>query len=138
MNPKVYYASPKTPAEKVRFLIKIAADQFAKSQKLIIFTQDSKTAEFVDNLLWSEPKEGFLPHFISQTLLDECIVITSEKTNLNQAKLALNLSLEPLNPSDLKLANILEIEDKSSPERLNFFKKKIQFYQKMGIPIVAL
>jgi DNA polymerase-3 subunit chi len=138
MNQKIFYTSLKTPAEKVRFLIKIASEHFQKNQKIIIYTADHKTAEFVDNLLWSEPKEGFLPHFISQTLIDECIVITCEKTNLNQAKFALNLSMDPLDLVTLKLTTVLEIEDRSSPEKLQVFKKKLHYYQKNNFQIVTI
>ncbi|NBO23858.1 MAG: hypothetical protein EBU93_01255 [Chlamydiae bacterium] len=138
MSQKILFATLSSSAEKIRFLIKVAQDHFNKNQKLIIFTSDLKTAEFVDHLLWSEPKDGFLPHFITQTFIDECIVITSEKSNLNSAKAAFNLGLEPLNPQTLNLSHIFEIEDQSSPEKGAIFKKKLTFYQKSRLPIVSI
>ena len=138
MSQKIFFTSLSTPAEKVRFLLKIAGDHFNRYQKIIIFTSDTKTAEFVDNLLWSEPKDGFIPHFISHTLIDECIVITNERNNLNQAKVALNLTSEPLDLINLKLSTVLEIEDRATPEKTAIFKKKLNTYQKANIPIIAI
>lgn len=138
MVPKIFFTSLKTPAEKVRFLIKVVSDHYLKNHKMIIFTQDLKTAQFVDNLLWSEPKESFLPHFMSQSLIDEKIVITCEKSNLNEAKIALNLTGQPLNPIDLKLHTIFEIEDLSALEKAALFKKKLLVYQKSKLTIISL
>lgn len=138
MSKKIFYISLKTPSEKVRFLVKLAQDHYQKNKKLLILTADTKTTEYVDNLLWAEPKEGFLPHFASQTLLDECIVISAEKANLNQAKAALNLTAEPINPHEMKLSSIIEIEDTSTPTKTQIFKKKLSYYQKAGIPIVTI
>jgi DNA polymerase-3 subunit chi len=138
MVPKILFTSLKTPSEKVRFLIKVVFDHYLKNHKIIIFTQDLKTAQFVDNLLWSEPKESFLPHFMSQSLTDEKIVITCEKSNLNEAKVAFNLTSQALNPIDLKLHTIFEIEDLSMIEKTAVFKKKLLTYQKSKLSIISL
>ena len=138
MSKKIFYINLKNPTEKVRFLVKIAQDHYQKNKKLLILTADTKTTEYVDNLLWAEPKEGFLPHFASQTHLDECIVISAEKTNLNQAKTVLNLTPEPIDPIALKLNSIIEIEDSSTSAKIQVFKKKLSYYQKANIPIVAI
>ena len=138
MNTKIFYTSLKTPTEKIRFLVKVAHSYFQKNQRLIIFTNDAKTAEFVDQILWSEPKDGFLPHFISQTLLEECIVITYEKSNLNQAKVALNLTNEPIDNTNMNLQSIIEIEDTSTKEKYITFKNKLNHYQKRNLSIVSI
>ncbi len=138
MTQKIFYTSSKTPTEKIKFLLKVAQDHFNRYQKIIIFTSDMKTAEFVDHLLWSEPKDGFTPHFISHTLIDECIVITTEKNNLNQSKVALNLTQDPLDLIELKLSTVLEIEDRSTQDKIAVFKKKLTAYQKANIPIIAI
>lgn len=138
MSKKIFYISLKTPADKVRFLVKVATDHYQKNKKLFILTADNKTTEYVDNLLWAEPKESFLPHFASQTILDESIVISSEKANLNQAKVVLNLTAEPIDSVALKLQSIIEIEDTSSAAKIQVFKKKLAYYQKESLAIVAI
>jgi DNA polymerase-3 subunit chi len=135
---KIYFTTTKTPKEKVIFLTKTAHHFFHKKKRLILFTHDFKTAEYVDNLLWSDPQESFLPHYLSRTVIDEQIVITHENTNLNHALAAFNLTTAPLDCRLLKLQEVFEIEDLTSKERAEQFKKKLQIYKNNGYAVVAL
>ncbi len=138
MAQRIFYRSTKTPDDKIRFLLKTVDYHFQKNERLLILVPDVKTAEFIDHLLWSEPKESFIPHFITQTILDECIVITTEKENFNRSKTALNLTSSPIDLSLLNLATVIEIEDLTTPQRAQIFKKKLTQYKKEGLPIVSL
>jgi DNA polymerase-3 subunit chi len=138
LNIRVLFASVKTPADKVRHLVRFVQEHANQNQKLLILTPDSKASEFVDKLLWSEPKQSFIPHFISQTLMDELIVITEEKNNLNASKTLLNLCPEPADFSLFKIQTILELEDVSSKEKSAIFKKKLSSYQKANASIISI
>jgi DNA polymerase-3 subunit chi len=138
MSHKVFYVSVKTASDKIKTLVKLAYDHYSKNQKLLILTPDSKASEFIDKLLWAEPPQSFIPHFISQTLLNELIVITEEKNNLNGSKVLLNLSAFPIDFITYKAQVVLELEDLSSKAKADVFKKKLQSYQKAGATVVSI
>ena len=138
MNTRVLFVSVKTSTDKIRHLVRFVQEHAQQNQKLLILTPDSKASEFVDKLLWSEPKQSFIPHFISQTLIDELIVITEEKNNLNGSKTLLNLCHEPADFSLFKVQTILELEDLSSKEKSTVFKKKIVVYQRANASIISI
>ncbi len=82
--------------EKVFILTQLAAQHFQEKEPLLIIVPDEKALTYVDELLWKEPADSFVPHFSSHIPCSSLITITTIKENLNAAKHALNLTHDPL------------------------------------------
>ncbi len=96
----------------------------------------SSAVDFIDDLLWSHPKESFLPHSKYEEDPTSLIVITDTDERPNKATALFNLTSYPLLHD--KVATIYEFEDNSSPEKLRFSKEKYQAYRQAGCHIITL
>lgn len=85
-----------TKKRKTELVTQMARYTYSEKRPLIIVTQSDRAARFVDELLWGFSKTAFLPHRVGNTPTDALIAITTAQENVNQAKVALNLSPEPL------------------------------------------
>jgi len=109
---------------------------FQKKEKIIIFVEDTKASNFVDELLWKVPETGFLPHIATDELSEDFIVITKSKKNVNQARLAFNLCPTPLLiDSDFRI--IYELEDLTAPNKKHFSSLRFDRYKEANLLIEA-
>jgi DNA polymerase IIIc chi subunit len=116
------------PKIKLARLTEAAASHFEKKERLIIFVEDEKTLQYVDELLWKTPPSGFLPHIATDGLTEELIAITNSKKNLNSAKMAFNLCSTPL-LIDGPLKIIYDFEDLTSPHKKNLSSIRFDAYK---------
>ncbi|EKE21571.1 MAG: hypothetical protein ACD_7C00185G0002 [uncultured bacterium] len=107
---------------------------FEKKENLIIQVQDEASLRFVDDLLWKEPKESFLPHVISQEKCSDFIVITKSKENLNNSLFMFNLcsDLIDINKS---YKTIYDFDDHTSINKQQKSQKRYELYKQMGFTI---
>ena len=125
--------------EKITYLTKIVADHFEKGEKLVIQTDREETLQYVDHLLWSYPKQSFIPHalLIKEPFfpLSETISITKEDLTdkIKEPIACFNLTKEPLlNTSWIK---VYEFEDQSDPQKTLLSRYRFASYKKAKIPI---
>lgn len=105
----------RTAQDKINRIIEASHFHFLKKEHLLFFVEDDRSLRYIDDLLWSLPKESFLPHqILSQKPEEELIAITKEKINLNNTKIAFNLCLTPLL---IDIPFIYDFEDLSTPNR---------------------
>lgn len=134
--PRVLFFSVKDMKAKLGKLVSTAHMHYAKQEHLLFVVQDPQGAQFLDELLWKEPEESFLPHRISDAPVNDLIVITQQKKNLNGARYLFNLCPTPLFfTTEAKI--IYEFEDGSSPNKHQFSQKRFEAYKSAKYPIEA-
>ncbi len=117
----------KNNKSKLRKIIETANFHFSKNENFLFIVADEASAKFVDELLWKNPPTSFLPHFVSSTYLEEKIVITSKRENLNNSKYIFNLCPNPLMLDNINI--IYEFEDFTASGKLQLSRKKYELYK---------
>jgi DNA polymerase IIIc chi subunit len=131
---KVVFFQVKEPVQKLDVIAKIASYHFHKNETFLIFVENEKGAQFVDDLLWKHPPHSFLPHIISQESTSEKVVITHIKNNLNQASALFNLCSTPLFIEGT-FHTIYEFEDLSTPHKANLSTLRFNAYKEAKLSI---
>jgi DNA polymerase IIIc chi subunit len=121
---------------KLQRIVEISRAHFQKKEPILIFVEDEKAAQFVDELLWKMPETSFLPHIISEASTTEWVVITKGKKNLNQAKIAFNLCPQPL-LIEGPFKTIYQFEDLTSSAKKNLSALRFEAYKQAGLLIEA-
>ena len=134
-NPKVVFLRVTDNQTKLRRITTTAQLHFEKGERVLILVPNDKAASFIDDLLWSSPKESFLPHSYALNDCDEQIAITHGDENLNKATIAINLCRESIkNPE--RFERIYELYDQSEEAKEKLSKQKILDYQKLGCHLI--
>ena len=127
---QVFFFTVKEAGTKLQVLTQTAMQHLRRKAPLGIIAADSATREFVDHLLWSQPKESFLPHAL-QYPCKELIFLSS---SLVSVPFLFNLDPSPITPiSGLKV--IYEIEDLTHPRKADLFQQKLRHYQQLNIRV---
>jgi DNA polymerase IIIc chi subunit len=130
LEPRVIFFSVRSAQEKIDRLTEVALEYFQKKERLLFFVEDDRGLQFVDDLLWSYPKESFLPHSIASEDTKEWIAITKGKINLTQAKTAFNLCSTPLL---VEMALIYDFEDQTNPQKQMRSQIRFEAYRKANL-----
>lgn len=137
MNPpRIILIQVKDAHTKLLELTKTAELHFEKKEPMIFFVEDDKALSFLDELLWKFPQISFLPHVTTESPIQEYLVITKIKKNLNQAKIAFNLCPTPL-LIDGGFKIVYDFEDLSSPSKKNFSQMRYSAYRNANYFIEA-
>lgn len=115
----------------LKHVLEISKKYFIQKSFLQILVKDEQSGRFIDDFLWKEPKEGFLPHELSNSASIEPIVITEKMTPVNNALTVLNLTSEVI--SDPHFQTIYEYALLATPR---IQKEKIQGYKSQGHQII--
>lgn len=129
--PRVVFFQIRSPQEKLLRLAETAAFHFERKEHLILFVEDEKAAQFVDDFLWKFPESSFLPHVVSEEAADDYIVIRRVKKNIGSACFAFNLCPTPLFIND-PLKIIYDFDDSTSPNKKQFSELRFEAYKKSG------
>ncbi|NGX62732.1 MAG: DNA polymerase III subunit chi [Candidatus Anoxychlamydiales bacterium] len=136
MNPKnkVLFFQIKDIKIKLIRIIQTAMHHFEKKENFLIRVADEASLKFVDELLWRQPQEGFLPHSISEEKCEDYIVITKSKENLNNAHFLFNLSQEIID-LDTSYKIIYDFDDFTSLKKQEKSKKRFEIYRQANLRI---
>lgn len=115
-----------TAQEKLLRIVETCRNHFSKKERLILFAEDDRALQFVDELLWSTPRESFLPHRIASERCTDLLALTKSKTNWNESKIALNLCPTPLL---LEIPCIYDFEDKTTPQKQMLSQMRFEAYK---------
>jgi DNA polymerase III subunit chi len=131
-KPLVIYFSIKDPAQKLSLLCSISQKHLSHKQPLHILAADRTSLNFVSQLLWKEPKDGFIVHSDSPGDDREMLIqLTLPLPSYAGAESIFNLTAQALIvPTPLK--KIYEFEDLSHPSKKALFEKKFIAYQEAG------
>ena len=125
---RVVFFQVRDVAIKLRRICETARSHFEKREHFLIFVEDDKGAQFVDELLWKRPETSFLPHRISDEATTEWIAITREKKNVNGARVAFNLCPTPL-LIEGPFRIIYDFEDLTTSNKKNFSSLRFDAYK---------
>ena len=126
---KIIFFEVKNTKEKIKKLIDLSHFHFEQNQPLLIFTENPFASNFVDELLWKEPKNSFLPHIVTQKKTNCLITITYTLQNLNNSHYLFNLSSNYFS-LEWPLHLLYEYDDLITNKKKESTKKKFQFYKK--------
>lgn len=122
---KVIFIPVKDVVTKLRKIAEIATEHLERKEPLLILVPDQAALEFVDELLWKLPEEGFLPHPSS---------LIQIATKPHDASALFNLRpLAYLDKPPFK--TIYELEDYTSSERLQLSKQRYAAYRALDYSI---
>lgn len=135
-RPHIVFFNVRNNESKLLKIAEIAKTHFLKRERLLIIAADQKALEYVDALLWKIPKESFLPHSIAENPVDEPIVLSRKRENLNQARFLFNLCPTPLLFED-PFKKIYEFEDLTTQTKEILSKRRFAAYRQAGYHIEA-
>ena len=133
-KPSLFFLRVTDGETKVSRLVQTIARHVQNGQRVLISVQDEQAKLYLDNLLWQQPAEGFLPHICSDEASNEPVVITSMQRNLNQADILFNLS-SSVSPMIDQFSIVYELQDMTTPERHELSKEKLESYKKSGVEV---
>ncbi len=134
---KVIFFTIKEPSAKVRALIQTITSHFIQKEKIQIIVPDKASLEFVDALLWKEPKESFLPHSTEVLLpFQDLIFLSLPLPSIEACPIVFNLCQTPYTPTP-SLKILYELEDLTHPQKAAAFQSKFKQYQKAGFTLCA-
>lgn len=127
-----------TQKEKLSRLCSLVNQLFYQKSRLMILVPNKESALFIDDLLWMRPENSFVPHLYSNSPVEEKVLITETKENLNQATVLINLSGTLDDHLMEKFDHIYELEDHTSEKKKENSLRRIQTYRKKSWEIVKL
>ncbi len=134
---KVIFFTIKDSSAKVRALIQTVSSHFMRKEKIQIIVPEKNSLEFVDNLLWTQPKESFLPHSTEVLLpFQDLIFLSLPLPSVEPYPIVFNLCPAPYNPTP-SLKILYELEDLTHPQKAAAFQSKFKQYQKAGFTLCA-
>lgn len=110
---------------------------FLKKKKILITVPSEAAAEYIDDFLWKQPKESFLPHTYSKNNEGSEVVITTEQKNINQANLLINLCPGQSSILD-QFETVYELWDETDEKRKEQSRLKFEAYQNSGHEVELL
>jgi len=131
-NSRAVFFQVRKPSEKLSRLTAICAAHFEKKEPIIIFVEDDKGAQYVDELLWKSPPTSFIPHTMEGK---DFITITSGKKKFGEPRIAFNLCPTPLLLDGFRI--VYDFEDLTSPIKQNLSALRFDAYKKAGYLIEA-
>jgi DNA polymerase-3 subunit chi len=107
---------------------------FQKKEPILIKVPTEEAAKYIDALLWKYPEESFMPHVRSEVPVQECVVITCSKENLNQAAILLHLC-PTVHPSPQQFSYIYDLYDETDEDKHQASEARKKYYMELGYPI---
>lgn len=136
----VYFWVVRDVQKKLSTVCHLAGRHFVRKERILITTPSLSAARYVDELLWGNPPDSFVPHAISTTHLDAAVVITYPEEgaadglitqNPNQARVVINLC-----PTISSLAGsvtcVHELFDQTDAEKQRLSQVRYAAYEAAG------
>lgn len=134
---KIRFLKTVDNAMKLRRLGASVEYYFLKKKKILITVPSEAAAEYIDDFLWKQPKESFLPHTYSKNNEGSEVVITTEQKNINQANLLINLCPGQSSILD-QFETVYELWDETDEKRKEQSRLKFEAYQNSGHEVELL
>lgn len=112
----IHFIEVKDNQTKMRRLCEVIQHHYQMGDAVLITVANDEVGRYVDELLWRNPKESFLPHMLAQKKVAARVVITQMQENLNQAKVLFNLCKDA-SPIWRQFQTVYELFDETSPEK---------------------
>jgi DNA polymerase-3 subunit chi len=128
---KVYFLRVTDTATKLNSICQVTHRHFNKKEAILIAVPSQEAAVYIDQLLWRQPSDSFLPHAIVNIPTQEPVVITTTSTNINQAKVIINLCPD-IPPNLIEYSIIYDLLDLTHPTKEQLSLKRQSAYQVLG------
>lgn len=135
-QPKIFFVKVSDNATKLKVICDLVKKSFENKARILISVPSEEAAKYIDQLLWKNPEESFLPHVIAHAASKESIIIVNADRggNLNQAHIAINLCPDALQNGH-EFSIIYELLDQSHPDKEALSKKRLLVYQSLGFAV---
>ena len=130
-NTKIIFLVVSSNSQKVGCICHHIQVHFNQGQSVLIVAPSAQAIEYLDDMLWKNPPDSFLPHVISRVPTEEKVVITSLHENLNHATILMNLCPQ-MTPIAHQFDIVYELYDETQPEKLEQSKHRQKLYADMG------
>lgn len=107
----------KDNANKLSVICSKINECYVNGNRILITVPNIEASRYVDQLLWKQPEEAFLPHCISDSPTNDRIVITVKNENLNVANVLFNLCPEII-PLWHTFDIVLDLYDETHPSKI--------------------
>jgi DNA polymerase III subunit chi len=120
---------------KLHTVCQLVAKAYQRKLKVLVFTPDVATSNKLDNLLWTTPAIGFLPHALARTQVsaETPIIIDHQGDDLTQDEVLVNLRND-WPPFFSRFQRLIEIVSLDESDRLAA-RERFSFYRDRGYPI---
>ena len=135
LKKRVILFQVKSSSEKIKYICKIAKKQFDLHHKLHIQTTNEQASIYVDSILWSYPKDSFVPHKISLTTCEEIICISHLDINSNGANTCFNLTNRAILNDCFSIIYDFEVYDTKNSSQIS--EEKIKLYKEASLSIAS-
>lgn len=128
-----FYLLPEnSPQARWNVACRLIEKAYQKSQQIYILTASAEEATQLDNLLWSQRKESFIPHALASSPLamQTPILISSDLAAVTQYEILFNLS-ETIPTSFQKFTRIIEIVSNET-SALSKARERFRFYREQN------
>jgi len=106
------------------------ADLFLSGKSVLIAVPSPDAAAYIDQLLWRQPEDSFIPHVVASKPCSEKVVIAVNPTqNLNQAQVLWNL-LPGVSPLAQHMDLVFDLFDETDPAKAALSQQRQQGYGK--------
>jgi len=134
---EVIFVRTTTGAEKLSTIGRLTQKHYEAGDRILVATPSDDVAQYVDKLLWREPKEGFIPHHTTHTPCHYDVAVTASADNVNDASVLINLT-EETHPLAGQVELIYELFDTTTPAKEATATKKMNAYQNDGFSLTTL
>jgi DNA polymerase-3 subunit chi len=135
MNTQVVFLLVSNNVSKQLRICEVVQKQFHKKQAILIYVPSDEAARYVDQLLWRQPEESFIPHLITNKPTKERIAITTSKQNMNAANILINLCPHPIEFAVSSVTMIYDLLDLSHPAKEQASRSRQTAYQLAGYSV---
>ncbi|MBA3816891.1 MAG: DNA polymerase III subunit chi [Parachlamydiaceae bacterium] len=133
---KVHLLRVTDVATKLNNICQTIHRHFNKKEAILILVPSQEAAVYIDQLLWRQPNDSFLPHAVANLPTQELVAITTTGTNVNQAVAILNLCPEiPVNLKEYSI--IYDLLDLTHPAKEQLSLNRQLAYQMLGYVLVS-
>lgn len=120
-----------TAQHKVKRVCTLVLEHFTKGERIILRVPNAQAAEYLDDVLWRLPAEGFVPHVITDDTCQDAVVITTKDGNFNKAEVLFHLCPAASIQAE-KFALVYELKDETSETKHSLARQRYGEYQRRG------
>jgi DNA polymerase IIIc chi subunit len=115
-TPDIIFIKVNDNTKKLFKICQIVRQHFDSEERILFTTPTQEAAQYLDQLLWRLPEEGFLPHNIIVKDSEERIGISTILENLNKADVLFNLC-PTASPIFSQFKTVYELYDETHPSK---------------------
>lgn len=131
LHKKIYFLRVNDTATKLNGICHIIQTHFERKEAILIAVPSQDAAVYIDQLLWRQPEECFIPHSIVKASTKELVAITTADVNCNNAKVMLNLRSDIPNCHDA-FDKIYDLLDLTHPAKEQLSRNRLSAYNQLG------